>query len=84
MLSVEHQGKVALIRKALYGGNMAGRDFWTRLRSCMTHLGFKSCQADPDIWTREAIMNDGTEYWEYVLLYVDGCLVVSQHVKKLL
>ena len=50
----------------------------------MTHLGFKSCQADPDIWMREAIMNDGTEYWEYVLLYVDDCLVVSQHGEKLL
>ena len=26
---------------------------------------------------REVTNNDGTEYWEYVLLYVDDCLVVS-------
>ena len=48
----------------------------------MTHLGFKSCKADPDIWIREAIMNDGTEYWEYVLMYIYDCLVVSQHGKN--
>ena len=46
---VEHKGKTALIRCALYGEKLAGRDFWTHLKICMTFLGFKSCQADPDI-----------------------------------
>ena len=50
----------------------------------MTFLGFKFCQADPDIWTREATKIDRTDYWEYVILYVDDCLVVSDHSENML
>ena len=81
---LEHVGKVALIRRALYGGKLAGKDFWTHLRSCMKFLGFTSCQADPDIWMREAVKPDGSQYWEYVLLYVDDCLVISDNGEKIL
>jgi hypothetical protein len=52
---VENEGKVALIDRALYGGRFAGRDFRNRLRSCMHHIGFKSCPADPDVWMGSAI-----------------------------
>eukprot|EP00970_Alexandrium_tamarense_P013767 scaffold3678_cov106-Alexandrium_tamarense.AAC.1 len=45
---LEHVGKKALIRRALYGGKVAGRDFWHHLRDCMGHLGFRSSKADPD------------------------------------
>ena len=47
---LEHEGNIALIRRALYGGKLAGRDFWTHLRTCMNFLGFRSCQADLEIW----------------------------------
>jgi hypothetical protein len=66
---VENEGKVALIHRALYGGKSAGRDFRNHLRSCMHHIGFYSCPADPDVWMRSAIKSDGTEVYEYVLLY---------------
>ena len=47
---LEHVGKRALIVRALYGGKVAGRDFWHHLRSCMKDvLGFESCLADPDV-----------------------------------
>ena len=46
---LENVGKVALIHRDLYGGKMAGRDFRNHLRSCMLHLGFESCLADPDV-----------------------------------
>ena len=42
----------------------------------MTHLGFTSCKAEPDIWTREEIKDDGLDYWERVLLYVDDELCI--------
>jgi len=77
-------GKVALIRRALYGGKVAGKDLWVHLRSCMKFLAFKSCQADPDIWMREAVKPDGSQYWEYVLLYVDDCLVISDNGEQIL
>jgi hypothetical protein len=75
----EHRGKVAIIRRALYGGKSAGRDYWLHMRSCMNHLGFKSSKGDADIWMREAVKSNGEEYYEYVLLYVDDCLVISEH-----
>ena len=81
---LENVGRVALIHRALYGGKTAGRDFRNHLRSCMRHLDFKSCPADPDVWMRPAKKSDGASYYEYVLLYVDDCLVISENAKELL
>ena len=51
----------------------------------MEHLGFRSCKADPDVWMRQAVKpSDGTEYWEYLLLYVDGALVISMNTKSII
>ena len=74
---VKNIGRTALIHHALYGGKATGRDFRNHLRSCMEFLIFKSCLADPDVWMRPAINNDGNTYYEYILLYVDDALVVS-------
>ena len=74
---IENIGKKALIKRALYGGKTAGKDFTDYLRCCMRHLNFESCLSDPDLWIRPATKNDGTMYYEYVLLYVDDCLVIS-------
>ena len=43
----------------------------------MEHLDFTACLADPDVWMRPAIKSNGQEYYEYVLLYTDDDLVVS-------
>lgn len=82
---LENVGKVALIRRALYGGKTSGRDFRNHLRECMKHLGFESCLADPDVWMRKATKpTNGTYYWEYVLLYVDDTLVISHRGEEIL
>ena len=111
---LENVGRVALIRRALYGGKAAGRDFWHHLRACMEELGFKSSRADPDVWmriskrskrktasatagetsngstdvqlgsaTRDA-SQAGEEYYEYVLLYTDDVLVISDNAESVL
>ena len=81
---IENIGKRALIVRALYGGKTSGRDFRNALRSCMSHINFKSCLADPDVWMRKAIKSDGTEYYEYVLLYVDDALCISVNGESVL
>ena len=81
---LENVGRVALIHRALYGGKTAGRDFRNHLRSCMMHLNFTSCPADPDVWMRPAKKSDGSEYYEYVLLYVDDTLVISENAEDVL
>ena len=50
----------------------------------MDHMGYKLYLANPDLWMREDKMDNGTEYYEYILLYVDDCLVVSQKPKETL
>jgi Reverse transcriptase (RNA-dependent DNA polymerase) len=81
---LENEGKVALIHRALYGGKLAGRDFRNHLRSCMRYLNFTSCPADPDVWLRPAIKSDGSEYYEYILLYTDDTLVISELAERVL
>jgi hypothetical protein len=63
---------------------VAGRDFWHHLRECMGFLGFTSSLADPDVWIRLSKRSTGEEYYEYVLLYVDDVLVISERAKAIL
>ncbi len=49
---IENEGRIALIHCALYGGKVAGHDFWHHLCDCMDQLGFTSSRADPDVWLR--------------------------------
>ena len=74
---LENVGKVALIHRALYGGNKAGSDFRNHLRSCMRHLDFTSCLVDPDVWMRPAKNTDRASYYEYIILYTDDALPVN-------
>ena len=81
---MENVGRIALIRRALYGGKTAGRNLRNHLRACMSHLGFESCKADPDVWMRPAVKADSSEYYEYVLLYVDDSLCISERAEHVL
>ena len=81
---IENISHVGLIHQALYGGKTAGTDFHNHLRLCMHYLKFSSCPADPDIWMRPAEKSDGTLYYEYVLLYMDNALVISENVEEIL
>ena len=79
-------GRYALITRALYGGKAAGRDYWHYLRSVMQEkLGFKSSRGDPDVWFRPSKQNtDSSPYYEYVLLYTDDILVISDNAEAIL
>ena len=81
---IENVGKKALITRALYGGKCAGRDFWHHLRSCMKHMGFESSRADPDVWFRQSKKKNGEDYYEYLLLYTDDVLVISERAESVL
>ena len=81
---MENLGKVAIMHRAVYGGKTSGRDFRNHLRSCMEFINFTSCPADPDVWMRPAIKSDGTKCYDYVLLYVDDALVVSENAESIL
>jgi hypothetical protein len=40
-------------------------------------MGFSACLADGDVWLRPAIKPGGTQYYEYILVYVDDILAIS-------
>ena len=50
----------------------------------MHFLGFSSCPADPDVWMRPAIKSDGTKVYDYVLIYTDDTLVISENAESIL
>ncbi len=81
---LENEGKKAVIVRALYGGKSAGADYWRHVRKAMDEMGFSSCKADPEVWMRPGIKDDGSEYWQYVLLYTDDILCVMEHPEKFL
>ena len=44
----------------------------------MCLLGYETCRADPDLWFKAQVRPDnGYEYYEYVLIYVDDSLAIS-------
>ena len=45
---------------------------------------FTSCLGNPDVWIRPAMSKDGQEYYEYVSLWTDDCLDVSQQPEAVL
>ena len=43
----------------------------------MRNIGYSSCLADPDLWSKEETRpSDGAKYCTYFLLYVDYFLVI--------
>ena len=76
---LKNVGKRAIIVRALYRGKSAGADYWRHVRSAMDAMGFESCKADPDVWIRPATKDNGTDYYQYVLLYTDDILAIMEH-----
>lgn len=80
----ELEGKRALLVRALYGLRSAGASYRYHLATCMEHLGFQSCKADPDVWLRENNDHTGATFYEYVLIYTDDILAIGKDPKLIL
>ena len=50
----------------------------------MEHMGFSSSLADSGVWYCMAKRKNGEKYYEYVLLYTGGCLVLSERAESIL
>ena len=73
----QYNGCVAVITRALYGGKKVGRDYWMHMQKFIQSIEFTLCKADPDVWMRSAVDEEGESYWEYILLYTDNVLCIS-------
>ena len=50
----------------------------------MRNIDFTSCIDNQDVWMRKVKKEDGIYYYEYILLYMDNTLVVSDNVEQVL
>ena len=75
----EDCGKVLVVTRALYGLKSSGASWRSTLMSTLIELGFEETLADPDVWRRPATRENGTEYYELCLVYVDDILLVSHN-----
>jgi hypothetical protein len=81
----EYQGRVGIIRMALYGLLSSGAAWKATLAEVLsTHLEFKQCRADQDVWFCPAQRVDGSRYYEYILVYTDDILAISTNPRSLL
>ena len=78
------EGEVLIFEKALYGLKSSGEAFRSFLAETFDSMGFKSSNADPDIWVRPSMKHDGEEYYKYIICYVDDVLGVSVKAKELM
>mmetsp|Transcript_15766 Transcript_15766/g.22510 ORF Transcript_15766/g.22510 Transcript_15766/m.22510 type:complete len:121 (+) Transcript_15766:3292-3654(+) len=71
------QGKVAVIVRALYGLKSSGAMWRSHFANNLRDIGFTSSLGDPDVWFRAAEKQDKSEYYEFILVYVDDLLIIS-------
>ena len=84
MPGVSFRLKHIVITRALYGLKSSGAARRVHLASTMTDLSFTPCQADPDVWMQPAVKPGSTKYYEYVLIYVNDILVISQRASTIM
>ena len=81
----DDMGKIAIIRKALYGIRSAGFAWRAHCAEIMrTSLEFVQCRADQDVWMRKATKANGEKYWEYVFIYTDDVIAMSEFPNRIL
>ena len=79
-----NEGKLFIVERALYGLKSAGASFRQYLAVKIYDLVFKPSAADPDVWMCPATKADGTKYYEYVLVYVDDILAMSEKPEEIM
>ena len=77
-------GCIMIVVRALYGLKSSGAAFRAHLADRLYEMGFTPSRGDPDVWMRPAVKSDGEEYYEYVLVYVDDCMSISENADGVL
>ncbi|KAI2513146.1 Reverse transcriptase (RNA-dependent DNA polymerase) [Fragilaria crotonensis] len=75
------EGSIMIIRKALYGLKSSGAAFRAHHAETLYDLSYLPSKADPDVWIRSAVKENGFEYYEMTLVYVDDIMCISHDPK---
>ena len=80
----ENAGKPMIIERALYGLKSSGAAWRQMLSDSIKKMGFASSKGDPDLYFKPQVKDDGTKYYEYLLVYVDDILCVSHKMAAIM
>ncbi len=72
-------GRRVMIVMVLYGLRSCGKAFRDFLATNLREMGYESTKADPDLWMMPDVKSDGTEYYRYVICYVDDVAVTMDN-----
>lgn len=72
-----YKGRPVVIFKALYGLKTSGAAWRAHFAETLHSMGYIPCLADPDMWYLPQCKPNGTEYYAYILAYVDDILVIA-------
>ena len=70
------QGKLLLVKKALYGLKYLGAAFRAFLAETLNDIGFRSSISDPDVWMRVSTKPTGEKYSKYIMCFVDDIFCI--------
>jgi hypothetical protein len=71
----ELEGRIAIIKKSLYGLKSSGARWHAHFAKSLYTLGFKPTRFDNDIWLK--LRGDGSGY-DYISTYVDDFLITAR------
>ena len=80
----EHEGRCALIVRALCGSKSAAASWRAAISKVISDLGFTPCRADNDVWMMPGVNRANEKIWEYVLVYLDDLLVLGLNPRAIL
>ena len=81
----EHEGKIAVIVRTLYGLKTAGNNWRNHLSSVICEeLTYQPTVVDPDVYRKAEATSDGREYYSYMVLYVDDIPSIHENPKIIL
>jgi hypothetical protein len=70
-------GKTVIVVRTMYGLKSSGTVWHAKFSETLRDMGYSPTYSDPDVWYRPATKNNGCEYYDYILVYVDDILVMS-------
>ena len=71
-----------IIARALYGLKSYGTVGRAKLAENLMLLGYKSSEADADIWMKQDFNPNGDSYYKYMLCYFDDLLCIGFKPKE--
>jgi len=77
-------GKWCIITRALYGLKSSGASWRAMFAATVEELGFIPNPQDPDLYVRPRTRDNGEEYYEILLVYVDDLLIAGFEPRKTL